>query len=95
MAGDKDPILDNYDVDAEAHIHAIINGEIPYVPEEDEGDDVSSYLNLEGEGEGQGDEEGMDIVETFSRGQTTNDDLELQATTSGEVYTEPLVIQIY
>ena len=93
MAGDKDPIMDNYDAEAEAHINAIINGEIPYVPEEDEEDDVSSYLNLDGEGEGEG--QGMDIVETFAGGQTTNDDLELQATTSGEVYIKPLVIQIY
>jgi hypothetical protein len=97
MVDDRDPILGSYDPDAEAHITAIINGDIPYVPEEYEEDDVSSYLNLDGEGEGrQGDDEGMDIVDG---GQTsTNDDLELQlATTSGEVYIyiEPLVIQIY
>ena len=98
MADDRaDPIMENYDEEAERHITAIINGDIPYVPEEDEEEDVSSYLNLDGEGEGQGDEEGMDIVETFAGGQTTNDDVELQATTSGEVYIyiEPLVIQIY
>ena len=98
MADDRaDPIMENYDPEAEAHITAIINGDIPYVPEEDEEDDVSSYLNLDGEGEGrQGDDEGTYIVDG---GQTsTNDDLELQvATTSGEVYIyiEPLVIQIY
>ncbi len=99
MADDRaDPIRGNYDADAEEHIFGIINGDIPYVPaEEDEEEDVSSYLNLDGEGEGrQGDDEGMDIVDG---GQTsTNDDLELQvATTSGEVYIyiEPLVIQIY
>ena len=98
MADDRDdPIMENYDPEAEAHINGIINSDIPYVPPEDEEDDVSSYLNLDGEGEGrQGDDEGMDIVDG---GQTsTNDDLELQlATTSGEVYIyiEPLVIQIY
>ena len=94
MADDRDPILENYDPEAEAHINGIINGDIPYVPPEDEEDDVSSYLNLDGEGEGEG--QGMDI-ETFAGGQTTNNDLELQATTSGEVYIyiEPLVIQTY
>ena len=88
MADDRaDPIMENYDEEAERHITAIINGDIPYVPEEDEEEDVSSYLNLDGEGEGrQGDDEGMKTIETFaSGGQTTNDDLEL-ATTSGEVY---------
>mgnify|MGYP007092287065 CR=1 FL=1 len=101
MADDRaDPILQSYDPEAEAHITALINGDIEYVPEEDE-EDVSSYLNLDGEGEGegrQGDDEGrMEVIETFaSGGQTTNDDLEL-ATTSGEVYIyiEPLVIQTY
>ena len=98
MADDRaDPIMENYDPEAEAHITAIINGDIPYVPEEDEEEDVSSYLNLDGEGEGrQGDVEGTDIVDGGQP--STNDDLELQvATTSGEVYIyiEPLVIQIY
>ncbi len=88
MADDRaDPILDNYDPEAEDHIMSIIKGDIPYVPaKEDEEEDVSSYLNLDGEGEGrQGDVEGTDIVD---EGQpSTNDDLELQvATTSGEVY---------
>ena len=95
MADDRaDPIRD---ADAEEHIMGIINGDIPYVPEEDEEEDVSSYLNLDGEGEGrQGDVEGTDIVDGGQP--STNDDLELQvATTSGEVYIyiEPLVIQIY
>ena len=58
--------------------------------EEDEEEDVSSYLNLDGEGEGTG---------TVDGGQpSTNDDGDKQlATTSGEVYIyiEPLVIQIY
>ena len=98
MADDRaDPIMENYDLEAEAHITAIINGDIPYVPEEDEEEDVSSYLNLDGEGEGRhGDDEGTDIVDGGQP--STNDDLELQvATTSGEVhiYIEPLVIQIY
>jgi hypothetical protein len=100
MADDRaDPIRENYNAEAEAQLFGIINGDIPYVPaEEDEEEDVSSYLNLDGEGEGrqQGDDEGTDIVDGGQP--STNDDLELQvATTSGEVYIyiEPLVIQIY
>jgi hypothetical protein len=100
MADDRaDPIRENYDADAEEHIFGIINDDILYVSaEEDEEEDVSSYLNLDGEGEGrqQGDDEGTYIVDGGQP--STNDDLELQvATTSGEVYIyiEPLVIQIY
>ncbi|KAK1652061.1 hypothetical protein QYE76_069866 [Lolium multiflorum] len=53
MADDRaDPILDNYDPDAEDHMFGIINGDIPYVPTGQE-DDISSYLNLDGEDEGQ------------------------------------------
>jgi len=67
MADDRaDPIRGNYDAEAEEHIFGIINGDIPYVPaEEDEEEDVSSYLNLDGEGEGhqQGDDEGTDTVD--------------------------------
>ena len=91
MADDRaDPIIGSYDAEAEEHILGIINGDIPYVPtEEDEEEDVSSYLNLDGEGEGhqQGDDERTDTV---------SEDMQL-ATTSGEVYIyiEPLVIQIY
>ena len=91
MADDRaDPIIGSYDAEAEEHILGIINGDIPYVPaEEDEEEDVSSYLNLDGEGEGhqQGDDERTDTV---------SQDMQL-ATTSGEVYIyiEPLVIQIY
>ena len=100
MADDRaDPIRGNYDAEAEEHIFGIIKGDIPYVPaEEDEEEDVSSYLNLDGEGEGhqQGDDEGTD---TIDGGQpSTNNDGDMQlATTSGEVYIyiEPLVIQIY
>jgi hypothetical protein len=100
MADDRaDPIMDNYDPDAEEHIMDIINGDVPYVPtEQDEEEDISSYLNLDGEDEGRqrGDDEGTNIVDG---GQPSiNDDLQLQvATTSGEVYIyiEPLVIQTY
>ena len=100
MADDRaDPILENYNPEAEDHIMSIIKCDIPYVPaEEDEEEDVSSYLNLDGEGEGrqQGDDEGTDIVDGGQP--STNDDGDMQlATTSGEVYIyiEPLVIQIY
>ena len=99
MADDRaDPILDNYDPDAEDHMFGIIKGDIPYVPTGEEEDDISSYLNLDGEDEGRerGDDEGTNIVDG---GQPSiNDDLQLQvATTSGEVYIyiEPLVIQTY
>jgi pyruvate dehydrogenase complex dehydrogenase (E1) component len=52
MADDRaDPILASYDPNAEAHITALINDDIEYVREEDE-EYVSSYLNLDGEGEG-------------------------------------------
>ncbi len=109
MADDRaDPIRGNYDAEAEEHIFGIINGDIPYVPaEEDEEEDVSSYLNLDGEGEGhqQGDDEGTDTIDggqpstNNDGGQpSTNNDGDMQlATTSGEVYIyiEPLVIQIY
>lgn len=96
MADDRaDPLRDDdvedhliRDDEAEDHIIGIINGEIPYVPDEDgqEEDVVSSFLNLDGDQEGEGGQP------------STNDDLELQvATTSGEVYIyiEPLVIQTY
>ena len=92
MADDRaDPIRDNYNSEAEAHLFGIINGDILYVPpQEDEEDDISSYLNLDGQDEGRQ----QDDAEQTS----INDDLQLQvATTSGEVYIyiEPLVIQTY
>ena len=100
MADDRaDPIRDNYNPEAEAHLFGIINGTILYVPaQEDEEEDISSYLNLgdEDKGRQRGDDEGTNIVDG---GQPSiNDDLQLQvATTSGEVYIyiEPLVIQTY
>ena len=97
MADDRvDPIRGNYDADAEEHIFGIINGDIPYVPAEE--DEVSSYLNLDGEGEGrqQGDDEGTDIVDGGQPSTNNDGDMQL-ATTSGDVYIyiEPLVIQIY
>lgn len=108
MANDRADPLRNDDVEdhlirddeAEDHIIGVINGEIPYVPDEDgqEEDVVSSFLNLDGGTEIVDDQEGegTDIVDGGQP--STNDDLELQvATTSGEVYIyiEPLVIQTY
>ena len=82
---------ENYNAEAEEHLFGIINGDITYEPaEEDEEEDISSYLNLDGEGEG---------TDTVDGGQpSTNNDGDMQvATTSGEVYIyiEPLVIQTY
>ena len=98
MADDRaDPIRENYNAEAEAHLFGIINGDIPYVlAEGDEVEGVSSCLSLGGEGRQQGDDEGTDTVDGGQP--TTNDDGDMQvATTSGEVYIyiEPLVIQIY
>ena len=92
MADDRvDPIMANYDSVAEERIFDIIKGDVIYVPtEQDEEDDISSYLNLDGQDEGRQ----QDDAEQTS----INDDLQLQvATTSGEVYIyiEPLVIQTY
>ena len=100
MADDRaDPIIGGYDEEAEQHLFGIIKGDIPYVPtEEDEEEDVSSYLNLGGEGEGhqQGDDEGTDTVDGGQPSTNNDGDMQL-ATTSSEVYIyiEPLVIQIY
>nr|XP_051212315.1 uncharacterized protein LOC127329968 [Lolium perenne] len=79
MADDRaDPILDNYDPDAEDHMFGIIKGDIPYVPTGEEEDDISSYLNLECEDEGRR-QQADDAEET-----SINDDLQLEvATTSG------------
>ena len=82
MADDRaDPILANYDPDAEDHMFGIIKGDILYVPTGQEEDDISSYLNLDGEDEGRRQQDDAE-------GTTINDDLELEvATTSGaEVY---------
>ena len=82
MADDRaDPIMANYDPAAEEHLFGLINGDIHYVPtEQDEEDDISSYLNLDGQDEGRQ----QDDAEQTS----INDDLQLEvATTSGaEVY---------
>ena len=95
MADDRaEPLRDP---EAERYLMGIINNEIPYVPGseyEQEEDVVSSYMNLDGDDDQEG--EGTDIVDGGQP--STNDDLELQvATTSGEVYIyiEPLVIQTY
>ena len=87
MADDRDEPL--RDPEAERYLMGIINNEIPYVPGseyEQEEDVVSSFLNLDGDQEGDNQEgEGTDIVDGGQP--STNDDLELQvATTSGEVY---------
>ena len=103
MADDRaDPIMANYDPDAEEHIMDIINGDVPYVPtEQDEEEDISSYLNLDGEDEGRqrGDDEGTGTVDGGEPSTNTSGDVDKQLaiTTSGEVYIyiEPLVIQIY
>ncbi len=82
MADDRvDPIMANYDSVAEERIFDIIKGDVIYVPtEQDEEDDISSYLNLDGQDEGRQ----QDDAEQTS----INDDLQLEvATTSGaEVY---------
>ena len=82
MADDRvDPIMANYDSEAEERIFDIIKGDVIYVPtEQDEEDDISSYLNLDGQDEGRQ----QDDAEQTS----INDDLQLEvATTSGaEVY---------
>ena len=98
MADDRTEPL--RDPEAERYLMGIINNEIPYVPGseyEQEEDIVSSFLNLDGDQEGDNQEgEGTDIVDGGQP--STNDDLELQvATTFGEVYIyiEPLVIQTY
>ena len=104
MADDRaDPIRDNYNSEAEAHLFGIINGDILYVPpQEDEEDDISSYLNLGGEDEGRqrGDDEGTGTVDGGEPSTNTSGDVDKQLaiTTFGEVYIyiEPqLVIQIY
>ena len=92
MADDRaDSIMANYDPDAEEHIMGLINGDILYVPTEQEEEDISSYLNLDGQDEGRQED---DAEET-----SINDDLHLEvATTSGAevyIYIEPLVIQTY
>ena len=83
MADDRaDPIMDNYDPDAEEQIFGIIKGDVLYVPTGQEEDDIDSYLNFEGEDEGHGQQDGAE-------GTSINDDnLQLKvATTSGaEVY---------
>ena len=91
MADDRaDPIMDNYDPDGEAHMFGIINGDILYVPTGQEEDDISSYLNLDGEDEGRRQQD--DAEQT-----SINDNLQMEvATTSGAevyIYIKPLVIQ--
>lgn len=95
MADDRaEPLRDP---EAERYLMGIINNEIPYVPGseyEQQEDVVSSYMNLDGDDDREG--EGTDIVDGGQP--STTDDLQLQvATTSGEVYIyiEPLVIQTY
>jgi hypothetical protein len=53
MTDDRaDPIMDNYDQEAEEHLFGIIKGDIVYVPTEQDEEDISSYLNLDGQDEG-------------------------------------------
>ena len=84
MADDRaEPLRDP---EAERYLMGIINNEIPYVPGseyEQQEDVVSSYMNLDGDDDREG--EGTDIVDGGQP--STTDDLQLQvATTSGEVY---------
>ena len=84
MADDRaEPLRDP---EAERYLMGIINNEIPYVPGseyEQQEDVVSSYMNLDGDDDREG--QGTDIVDGGQP--STTDDLELQvATTSGEVY---------
>ena len=81
MADDRaDPITANYDPEAEEHIFGLTNGDILYVPTDQDEEEISSYLNLDGEDEGRQ----QDDAEQTS----INDDLQLEVpTTSGaEVY---------
>ena len=92
MADDRaDPIMANYDPEAEEHIMGIINGDVPFVPTEQDEEDISSYLNLDGQDEGRQQDDGEET--------SINDDLQLQvATSSGAevyIYILPLVIQTY
>ncbi|KAK1611409.1 hypothetical protein QYE76_035082 [Lolium multiflorum] len=90
MADDRaDPIRDNYNPEAEAHLFGIINGDILYVPaEEEEEEDISSYLNLGGEDEGRqrGDDEGTCTVDGGQPSTNTSGDVDKQLaiTTSGK-----------
>ena len=82
MADDRaDPIMDNYDPEAEEQIFGIIKGDVLYVPTGQEEDDIDSYLNFEGEDEGHGQQDGAEET-------SIDDELQLEvATTSGaEVY---------
>ena len=90
MADDRaDPIMENYDQEIEEQLFGIIKGDIPYVPSEQDEEDISSYLNLDGQDEGRQQDDGEET--------SINDDLQLEvATTSGAevyIYIEPLVIQ--
>ncbi|KAK1660678.1 hypothetical protein QYE76_048837 [Lolium multiflorum] len=77
-----------HNAEVEAHIFGIIADDIPYVAaEEDEEEDVSSYLNLDGDGEGrqQGDDEGTGTVDGGEPSTNSSGDVEKQlATTCGE-----------
>jgi hypothetical protein len=92
MADDRaDPIMENYDPEIEEQLFGIIKGDIPYVPTEQDEEDISSYLNLDGQDEGRQQDDGEET--------SINDDLQLQvATSSGAevyIYILPLVIQTY
>ena len=92
MADDRaDPIMENYDQEIEEQLFGIIKGDIPYVPTEQDEEDISSYLNLDGQDEGRQQDDGEET--------SINDDLQLQvATSSGAevyIYILPLVIQTY
>src|SRR3954466_5613266 len=85
MADDRTEPL--RDPESERYIMGIINNEIPYVPgseaEQQEDDVVSSYLNLAGDDDQEG--EGTDIVDGGQPSTTDNLQLQVATTSSGGV----------
>ncbi|KAK1629274.1 hypothetical protein QYE76_003589 [Lolium multiflorum] len=66
--------MENYDPEIEEQLFGIIKGDIPYVPTEQDEEDISSYLNLDGQDEGRQQDDGEET--------SINDDLQLQVATS-------------
>ena len=92
MADDRaDPIMDNYDPDGEAHMFGIINGDILYVPTGQEEDDISSYLNLDGEDEGRRQQD--DAEQNVDKRRSSNGSSNHLRRRGIYIYIEPLVIQ--
>ena len=80
---------ENVPEDPEEYFHALVRGEIEYVPPPSEDLDggvdlddetVNSWMNTSGDG--------MEMIDPFNEGQTNNDDEgQLQTNIDGEVYT--------